>query len=66
MNGIKVARIKAKMKQEEVARKINVDRSSVAKWETGISGPTVANLTKLANLFGCTVDELIIDKKEAM
>lgn len=64
MNSIKTARIKAKMKQEDVAQKLNVSQGAVSMWETGASDPSVAKLTRLAALFGCTVDELIVDKKQ--
>lgn len=66
MNGIKTARIKAKMKQEDVAQIMNVSQGTVSMWETGASGPSVENLTRLAVLFNCTIDELLVDRKEAM
>ena len=47
------------MLQEDVASALGVDRSSVAKWETGKAVPRATMLIKLADLFGCTVDELL-------
>lgn len=52
-------REKAGYTQTEVARKIGVDRSAVAKWETGASKPRVERLFKLARLYGCTADDLV-------
>lgn len=52
-------RIKKRMTQEEVAKQIGVNRSTVAMWETGKNEPRAKLLPKLAELFGCTVDELL-------
>jgi len=61
MNSIKDKRIKAGIKQREVAKELRIDRSTVTKWERGISKPRADALIKLARLFGCTVDELLCD-----
>ena len=61
MNAIKKIRMKSNLTQKEVARKLQIDRSTVAKWETGKADPRAEELTKLAKLFGCTVDELLTD-----
>lgn len=53
------ARKRAKLTQVEVARAIGVDQSSVCLWETGKTMPRAAILSKLAALYGCTVDELL-------
>ena len=55
-------RIRIHNTQLELARKIGVDRSTIAKWETGKSMPRAKMLPKLAECLGCTVDELL--KKE--
>lgn len=49
--------------QEELAKKLSVDRSTVAKWETEKSLPRAGVLIKLAKIFGCTVDELLVKEK---
>ena len=59
MTGIQNFRIKKGLTQEELADIVGVDRSSVAKWETGKSAPRAAMLPKLADELGCTVDELL-------
>ena len=60
-------RKKAKIKQDDLALSMNIDRSTVAKWETGVSSPRAALLPKLAKVLGCTIDELMADgeKEEA-
>ena len=47
--------------QKELAKRINVDRSTIAQWETGISAPRMGNVEKLASVFGIPVSELLID-----
>lgn len=54
-------REKTNMKQEELARRLGIDRSTVAKWETGKSKPRADMLPKIADILGCTVDELLRD-----
>lgn len=45
--------------QEEVAKEIGIDRSTVAKWETGKAKPKADTLIALSALFNCTIDELL-------
>lgn len=56
---IKQFRKKNKMKQEEIAVKIGVDRSTIAKWETGAAKPRADKLPALAKILNCTVDQLL-------
>lgn len=62
MNGIKAARLKAKMKQEEVAQSMNVSQGAISLWERGECFPAAAKLVPLAMLLNCTVDELLEDR----
>ena len=57
--GIKTARITAGLSQETLAIKLQIDRSTVAKWETGKSLPRAEILPKIASILNCTVDELL-------
>lgn len=45
--------------QEGLAAELDVSRQAVAKWETGMSFPDVANLIQISNLLHVTVDYLI-------
>ena len=58
---IKKLRERAGLTQEELATHFKVDRSAVAKWETGCAKPSVDKLPMLAKLLGCTIDELYED-----
>ena len=56
---IKDKRESKKLTQEEVGKLLDVNRSTVAMWETGKSLPRADKLLKLAEIFGCSVDELL-------
>ena len=45
--------------QRELSDLLDVERSTIAKWETGKSKPSPEMCTKLAVVLGCTVDELL-------
>ena len=59
MNAIREQRAQKKWTQAELAKRLGVERSTVAKWESGVSQPQAAHLIALAEVFGCTVDELL-------
>lgn len=59
MNNIQQIRRRCGINQEELALELSVDRSTVAKWETGKSLPRAEMLIKLASVLNCTVDELL-------
>ncbi len=52
-------RAELSLSQEELAEKLCVSRSAVAKWETGKGTPDVENLKALAALFQISMDELL-------
>lgn len=45
--------------QEEFAKAVGVDQTTVSKWETGKSKPRANDLQKVAKVCGVTVDELL-------
>ena len=55
---IKALRGKKGFRQEDLAKKLKVDRSAIAKWETGEAMPKSDKLPELARILGCTIDEL--------
>ena len=63
-DNIKTRRTQLKMSQEYVADQLGISRQAVAKWESGKSRPTAANLTELAALFEMSVSELVGPEKE--
>ena len=59
---IKQLREKAGLNQQQVAEKLSIDRSAIAKWETGEAMPTADKLPQLATILNCTIDELFKKK----
>ncbi len=59
MNAIREHRTQRKWTQAELAKRLGVERSTVAKWESGASQPQAAHLIALAEIFECTVDALL-------
>ena len=55
---LKELREKANLTQESLAKLINVDRSTIANWETGEASPRSDKLPTLANVLNCTIDDL--------
>jgi len=49
-----------KLSQEEVAKKIGITFSTLAKLESGVNkNPTLDTLCKIANVFKISLDELV-------
>ncbi len=51
-------RKKTGISQEKLAELIGVSRQAVTKWESGNANPDTENLIRLAEVFGCSIDEL--------
>lgn len=56
---IKDLREKNELTQTELAKKLNVTRSSVNAWEMGISVPSTALIVDIAKLFHISTDYLL-------
>ena len=56
------ARLAAGLSVKQVIEKLNVTGAAVYMWETGKQAPRASRLPEIAELYGCTVDELL--KKE--
>jgi transcriptional regulator with XRE-family HTH domain len=61
VNKIQDYREAAGLTQEGLAEILKVDRSTIAKWESGVSLPRADKLPNLAKLLKCTVDDLLKD-----
>ncbi len=44
--------------QADLAERVGMSRAAVAKWEVGIAHPKADLLPKIADVLGCTIDEL--------
>ncbi|MBP9987964.1 MAG: helix-turn-helix transcriptional regulator [Ruminococcus sp.] len=55
----KQARLNAGLSQKQIADKLNVDRSTIAQYERGISTPNLKNLPKICEILNVKTDELL-------
>lgn len=55
------ARMKAHKTQEDVAEALEVGAETISRIERGMVPPTLARLFEFADLFGCQVDELLLE-----
>ncbi len=62
--GEKIAhlRIVSNISQEELAKRLNVSRQSISKWESDESLPQIDKILEISKLFEITTDELLDDK----
>ena len=61
-NNIKRRREEKGLSQNELAEKIGCSRSLIAQFEIDNKMPTLAMGKAIADIFGCTVDELVSGK----
>jgi len=55
---IRLLRKRLKLSQEELARRIGLNRGNIASYENGTAEPRICNLLKFARLFGISVHKL--------
>ena len=58
---LKALREKKNLSQEDLARKLQISRQSISKWEQGISYPSILYLVPLTRILDCTLEELLKD-----
>ena len=59
MNVFKSMRERCGMTQEALADKLDIERTTVSKWEIGAALPRADKLIQLSKIFNCSVDELL-------
>lgn len=57
---LKAARVNARLTQKEVCDTVNVAVSTLIRWEQDETFPTVPQLKKLCELYGCHMDDIFI------
>ncbi len=50
--------------QEQVAKMLGVTNKAVSKWETGAAVPRMDHLVRLAEILGCTQEELYLGRRK--
>ena len=61
---LKNARKEAGLSQEQLAEKLSVSRSAVAKWESDNGMPDVSNLKAMASLLNISIDYLLAEDEK--
>ena len=64
MLSIKTKREQIGMTQAQFADALGVSRATVAMWESAHNYPRAEMLPNIANIFGCTIDELYADDRK--
>lgn len=60
---LKQARQQAGLSQEQLAGKLNVSRSAIAKWETDKGMPDIENLKSIAGFLNVSIDYLLAEEE---
>lgn len=55
---IRMLRLRAGLSQQELGRQLGVSAVAVGKWERGQTQPDIRSLTRMADIFGTTIDDL--------
>lgn len=66
MNKYRRLRMLASLSVEEAAKRIGVTKGNIGHWEAGRNQPRVSRLRRIADVYGCSVADLLDDddKKE--
>lgn len=56
---VRTLREAAEMTQEDLAKRLGLKPPAISKWERGLAYPSTETLVRLAEIFGCTTDELL-------
>lgn len=59
---LKAARVNAGYTQTDVSKKINVDKSTIIKWEKGKTAPRADQLKLLCDLYEIPIDYIFLSK----
>ncbi len=57
---LKALRVNAEMTQDEAAKAMGVRRETIQSWESHKTFPNVAAMSKLCELYSCTMDDVFI------
>lgn len=59
---LEAARVNAKLRQCDVARKMGLNVSTIANWEKGKTSPSVIQFQTLCSLYKCPQDIIFLPK----
>ena len=66
MHILKILRKSHYLTQEKLAKKFGVTQQTIARWEKGLTEPSIKQLRQLSEYFNVSVDELINNKPIAV
>ncbi len=55
---IRALRLRAGLSQQQLGNRLGVSAVAVGKWERGQTQPDIRSLTRMADIFGTTIDDL--------
>lgn len=55
---IRALRLRQDMSQQTLGEMLGVSAVSVSKWERGVTQPDISSLTRMAEIFGTSIDDL--------
>jgi transcriptional regulator with XRE-family HTH domain len=58
-DNLKILRKKANLTQSAAAEKLGIRQSTIAMWETGQCVPRTKMLQKIAEIYQCTVSDIV-------
>lgn len=61
---LKSLRISKNMTQEDLAKKLNISRQSISKWEQGINEPSIETLKQICLILDVSINDLIDDDRK--
>lgn len=56
---LKAARVNAELTQEEAAKRIGVNKSTLQKWESGKCYPSTKHIPKITEVYNIGYDDII-------
>lgn len=56
---LEVHRTRAGLTQSELAEKLHVSAFTISQWENGKSEPRLSKAKEMAELFNCSIDDII-------
>lgn len=66
MRGLNTMRRRAGLTVAELAERLSVNRATIYFWEAGRYWPKAEYLPRIAEILGCTIDELFANPNEEL
>lgn len=57
---LRAARVNAGLTQEEVAKKLHVNKQTIVNWENNLSEPKISQARALCDLYGISINNIFL------